>query len=96
MDEKRFERMENMLTDLIKITGNLNKEVQNLKKEMGDVKADLYGVKAEMKKGFDDIKREQIKTNQILAEMRADQDFIWEKAAKNEREIAKIKNHLQM
>ncbi len=112
MDQNQLDRMENMISDLIKMVANNNTELQDVKKEVSEVKKDLNNVKEvnevksdlnnikkdlnEMKQDLNDVKKEQMTTNQILTDMRADQDFIWEKAAKNERELAKLKRHLQL
>ncbi|MDR6121285.1 septation ring formation regulator EzrA [Bacillus sp. SLBN-46] len=85
MEQKQLDRMENMLTNLIKIVGTLSNDFQVMKQELQDVKKDV-----------EEVKKEQAVTNRILTDMRADQDHIWEKAAKNERELAKLKRHLQL
>ncbi|WML58786.1 hypothetical protein [Neobacillus sp. PS2-9] len=85
MEQKQLDRMEDMLTNLIKIVGTLSNDFQVMKQELQDVKKDVG-----------EVKKEQVVTNRILTDMRADQDHIWEKAAKNERELAKLKRHLQL
>jgi hypothetical protein len=50
----------------------------------------------DVKKDIEGVKKEQALTNRILTDMRADKDHIWEKAAKNERELAKLKRHLHL
>jgi septation ring formation regulator EzrA len=85
MELKQLDRMEDMLTNLIKIVGTLSNDFQVMKQELQDVKKDV-----------EEVKKEQAVTNRILTDMRADQDHIWEKAAKNERELAKLKRHLQL
>jgi len=85
MEQNQLDRMEDMLTNLIKIVGTLSNDFQVMKQELQDVKKDV-----------EEVKKEQAVTNRILTDMRADQDHIWEKAAKNERELAKLKRHLQL
>ena len=85
MEQKQLDRMEDMLTNLIKIVGTLSNDFQVMKQELQVVKEDV-----------EEVKKEQTVTNRILTDMRADQDHIWEKAAKNERELAKLKRHLQL
>jgi archaellum component FlaC len=92
MEQKQLDRMEDMLTNLIKIVGTLSNDFQVMKEEMQEMKQDLQDVK----KDVEEVKKEQAVTNRILTDMRADQDYIWEKAAKNERELAKLKRHLQL
>lgn len=41
MDQKQVDRMENILSDLIKMVGNNPTELQDVKKEVSDVKKDL-------------------------------------------------------
>jgi uncharacterized protein (DUF3084 family) len=99
VEQKQLDRMENMLSSLIKIVGTLNNDFQGMKADMQEIKADMHVMKEEMKdvkKDIEVIKREQAETNRILTDMRADQDHIWEKAARNERELAKLKIHLQL
>lgn len=99
MEQKQLDRMENMLTNLIKIVGTLSNDFQVMKEEMQEIKDEMREMKLELqdvKKDVEEIKKEQTVTNRILTDMRADQDHIWEKAAKNERELAKFKRHLQL
>lgn len=92
MEQKQLDRMEDMLTNLIKIVGTLSNDFQMMKEEMREMKDELQDVK----KDIEEVKKVQEVTNRILTDMRADQDHIWEKAAKNERELAKLKRHLQL
>jgi archaellum component FlaC len=106
MEQKQLDRMENMLSNLIKIVGTLNSDFQGMKVEMQGMKVEMQGMKEEIqdvkeelqdvKKDIEKVKNEQAVTNSILTDMRADQDHIWEKAAKNERELAKLKRHLHL
>ncbi|MEO2078180.1 MAG: hypothetical protein ABGX20_22860 [Bacillus sp. (in: firmicutes)] len=113
MEQKQLDRMENMLTNLIKVVGTLSNEFQGMKEEMREMKVeikemkvDIHEMKVEMQKmkqeiqtvknDMEGVKKEQVATNRILIDIRADQDHIWEKAVKNERELAKLKSHLQL
>ncbi|MDQ1144012.1 putative nucleic acid-binding Zn-ribbon protein [Bacillus sp. SORGH_AS 510] len=106
MELKQLDRMENMLTNLIKIVGTLSNEFQVMKEEMREMKVDIKDMKVEIKEmkheiqtvknDMEEVKKEQVATNRILIDIRANQDHIWEKAVKNERELAKLKSHLQL
>jgi predicted nucleic acid-binding Zn-ribbon protein len=82
MDASRLDKMEEMLSTLISMVGNL-KDKQN-----------------KMDTGIDKLQNDQsLMRDEIMAkltDMQADQDHIWEKAARNERELAKLKSHLQL
>jgi chromosome segregation ATPase len=123
------EKIEAMLSQLIKMVGNSQAEQQEMKRDLQDVKREQQ----EMKQDLQDVKREQQEMKQDLQEVKqdvheikkdqksmqeklqgletkgeerhkeilarftaieTDQDFIWEKTAKNEREIAHIKGQL--
>jgi phenylalanyl-tRNA synthetase alpha subunit len=55
MGQKQFDRMENMLTDLIKIVGNVNMEIREVKQE---VNKDIREVKQEVNKEFREVRQE--------------------------------------
>jgi predicted nucleic acid-binding Zn-ribbon protein len=106
MDEKRLDKMEEMLTSLITIVGNMNEKLQDTQNDVHEMKNDMVVMKNDMddmKKNMDDMKKNMqdingkiTNINTKLADMHADQDHIWEKAARNERELAKLKIHLQL
>jgi hypothetical protein len=85
MDKNQSDRMEDMLSNLITMVSNINQKMQNVQEEQQLMKQDLSGMKGEM-----------VEIKNILTDMQADQDHIWEKAARNERELAKIKRQLQV
>lgn len=119
MDEKRLDRMEDMLTTLIKMVGSQNEKINHLsqgqtsmKEEMASIKEEMASIKGEtasirgetasIKGEMASIKGEMAsmksenakKFAEILdklADMQADQDHIWKKAASNERELEKLK-----
>lgn len=98
MEQDRFDRMENMLTDLIKTVAITNKEMKEMKDDVRILKDDVSVLKTdinELKMDMKVLKEAQETTNQLLQDMRADQDHIWEKTVKNERELAIIKRHFQ-
>jgi hypothetical protein len=95
MDEQRLDRMEDMLSNLITMVGNLNQQFQEMKMEMNEMKNDHQEMKNEQILMRSDNERQFAKIHKTLAEIRSDQDYIWEKAVRNEREIAKLKGQLQ-
>jgi hypothetical protein len=96
VDNKKLDRMEGMLSNLITMVGNLNQKVQSVQEENAAIDEKLTVIeqeqsvmKCENQKQFTEIKS-------ILIDMQADQEHIWEKAARNERELAKLRKHLQL
>jgi sRNA-binding protein len=106
--EERLENIENMLSQLIKMVGNLNIEQQEMKKEQQEMKKEQQEMKKEqqeMKKEQQEMKKEfqnaGIKSEERhhevvdrLKSLEIDQDFIWEKTVRNEREIENLKRRL--
>lgn len=100
-------KTEEMLTQLIQIVGAIQSEIQGMKAEIEGMKAEIQGIKAEIKEIKTEIR--EIKERQDEYEMKneerydelmraintikADQDYIWQKAVRNEREIDKLKKH---
>lgn len=48
MSEERLDRMENMLTDLIRIVGSTNAIVSELKEDVSGIKHDVSGLKSDV------------------------------------------------
>lgn len=48
MSEERLDRMENMLTELIRIVGSTNAIVSELKKDVSELKKDVSGLKEDV------------------------------------------------
>ncbi|MGG3465997.1 hypothetical protein ABES02_00205 [Neobacillus pocheonensis] len=108
--EKKLERMEEMLSSLISMVGNMNQKLQEMqvdfhemKKEQLDMKNDIQTMQKENQSikstlAAMDAKNEAKFTEilNILTDIRAEQEHIWEKSARNERELAKLKFHLQL
>ena len=101
------DKIENMLSQLIRMVGNIQSEQQEMKQELQGIKQELQGVKQELvgvKQDQQDINKLQDlevkgeeRHQEVLDRFKAlenDQDFIWEKTARNEREIGNIKRQL--
>ncbi|MBY0099637.1 hypothetical protein [Mesobacillus maritimus] len=102
------EKIESMLSQLIKMVGNIHTEQVEMKQELKEMKQEQKGMKQEQQEMKRDQKnmQEQLKELERKAEERhkevlerftaieKDQDFIWAKTARNEREIAQIKGRL--
>ncbi len=88
------EKIETMLSQLIKMVGNTQAEQLEMKQDLSEMKQD----QKIMKEKLQDIEAKgEERHKEILDRFRAietDQDFIWKKTAKNEREIAHIKGQL--
>ncbi|MGG1679348.1 hypothetical protein ACIFOT_27035 [Neobacillus sp. NRS-1170] len=101
--EKKLDRMEEMLSSIISIVGNINQQLQDMKieqqvmkKEQHEMKNDQQGMRQEL--AAMDSKNEEKFTEilNMVTDIRAEQEHIWEKSARNERELAKLKFHLQL
>ena len=95
------DKIENMLSQLIRMVGNIQSEQQEMKQELQGIKQELQGVKQELvgvKQGQQEIEvKGEERHQEVLDRFKAlenDQDFIWEKTARNEREIGNIKRQL--
>lgn len=109
------EKIESMLSQLIKMVGNIHTEQVEMKQELKEMKQEQRGMKQEqkeMKQEQQEMKRDQKNMQEQLKELERkseerhkevlerftaiekDQDFIWAKTARNEREIAQIKGRL--
>jgi archaellum component FlaC len=103
MEEQRLDRMEDMLTNLIFMVGNLNKQQQLMQEDLRVVKEDLQVVKEDVQVVKEDQSTMRSENNKQFSEIlkkltdfQSDQDYIWGKASRNERDIAKLKSHLQL
>ena len=95
------DKIENMLSQLIRMVGNIQSEQQEMKQELQGIKQELQGVKQELVGVKQDQQEIEVKGEErhqeVLDRFKAlenDQDFIWEKTARNEREIGNIKRQL--
>ncbi len=108
--EERFNKIEDMLSQLIHMVGTMKAEQEEMKSEITGMKSEITGVKSEItgiKADLGTVKREQgelkdtvniLKRDnehahkemlETLKSLESDQDFIWQKAVKNERDIAR-------
>ena len=81
------DKIENMLSQLIKMVGNIQSEQQEMKQVQQDMQTKLQDLEAKGEERHKEI-LDRFKALEI------DQDFIWEKTARNEREIGNIKRQL--
>ncbi|WP_423410534.1 hypothetical protein AABM38_11650 [Heyndrickxia sp. MSNUG] len=108
MLEERFDRVEGMLTQMLTIVGNIQtlqqehgkrldsieKRLDNLEARMDSLETRIDSLEAKMdaSDAKNDGRHSEIMDRFNRLEM--DQDFIWEKAARNERELELIKRRL--
>ena len=120
MKEEKLEKMENMLSQLITMVGNLNEKQQATDSKLDTMDSKLQATDSKLhtmdsklqatdskldtmdsKLQATDSKLDTMEKNneerhtQVLERLRAlevDQNFIWEKAVRNEREISILKN----
>ncbi|MFE8695243.1 hypothetical protein ACFYKT_02600 [Cytobacillus sp. FJAT-53684] len=88
------EKIENMLAQLVKMVGTIQSDQQEMKQDQQGLRQELKN----MNHRLDTIETKDDERHQeILKRFKAlenDQDFIWEKTARNEREIGNIKKQL--
>ena len=102
------DKIENMLSQLIRMVGNIQSEQQEMKQVQQDMQGRLQGMESklqEMDSKLTDIEgnlqgievKGEERHQEVLGRFKAleiDQDFIWEKTVRNEREIGTIKRQL--
>lgn len=108
--QTQLDRMEEMLTSLISILGDINSDQKLMKAEPMEMKKDISEMKAEqvgMKTGVF-IMKEEMKLMRVDNEKRhsevmnrfhtleADHEHTWEKTVKNEREFAVFKKQFEL
>ena len=81
------DKIENMLLQLIKLVGNIQSEQQEMKLVQKDMQNKLQDIETKGEERHKEIV-DRFKS------LENDQDFIWEKTARNEREIGNIKRQL--
>ncbi|MEH7343488.1 hypothetical protein V7122_06400 [Bacillus sp. JJ1532] len=101
MDESRLDKIEEMLTTLITMVGGTNSRLDMVEARLSKVEESLDKVEEELKnlkKEVSVVKEDQKQMRSEIMEklmvIQADQDLIWEKAVKNERDIVKMKAQL--
>ncbi|MDE3840280.1 hypothetical protein C0966_13145 [Bacillus methanolicus] len=94
--EDRMQGLENRMQSLEDRMQGLENRMQSLEDRMQTMEDKMQGIIAEQA----EMRREnEIRFNKIdkkIESLLADQDHIWEKAVRNEREIAKIKRHVDL
>jgi Skp family chaperone for outer membrane proteins len=109
------DKIENMLSQLIRMVGNIQSEQQEMKRVQQDTQSKLQDMDSklqdtqsklqdmdsklkDMQSKLQDIEvKGEERHQEVLGRFKAleiDQDFIWEKTVRNEREIGNIKRQL--
>ncbi|MBT2682343.1 hypothetical protein [Bacillus sp. ISL-37] len=102
MSEERLERLEGMMSQLITMVGNLHNSMSDMQKDMKDMQT----VQKEHGQKFESIElrmdkmetKNELRHQEVLNQIKRlekDQDFIWEKAVRNERELEIMKRTLE-
>ncbi|RSK55253.1 hypothetical protein [Bacillus canaveralius] len=109
MEDKRLEKIEEMLTNLITMVGGMRSEQQIMKEDQASMRSELVLMRedqAAMKTEITAIKEDQAamrtemdgRHREIMVklnEMKADQDYTWQIAVGNQREIVKLKTQFK-
>ncbi|MEW8988098.1 MAG: hypothetical protein AB2401_14070 [Bacillus sp. (in: firmicutes)] len=101
MTEERLERLEGMMSQLITMVGNLHNSMSEMQKDMKEMQT----VQKEHGQKFESIElrmdkmetKNELRHQEVLHQLKRlekDQDFIWEKAVRNERELEVMKRTL--
>ncbi len=105
MSVERFERIEGMISQLITMVGNMQKSMNGFQKSMSEMhtvqkehgqKFEVIESKLDALESRNDNMESKnearhIEVIQQIKRLEKDQDFIWEKAARNERELEIMK-----
>ncbi|WP_156288177.1 hypothetical protein [Oceanobacillus salinisoli] len=107
MNEERFDRLEDMMTTLINTVGKImenqtttmSNDINEIKTEQSSMRDDINEIKTEqnsMQDKMDEMQKENDTRHKEVIEkltsIEADQEHIWGKSARNEREFARFKN----
>jgi regulator of replication initiation timing len=88
------QNIENMLSQLIRMVGTMQADLQEMKRDQQEMKLDQQ----EMNTRLDKIEVKQEEQHKEILErferLERDQDFIWEKTVKNERDLGNMKRQL--
>ncbi|MBP2078846.1 hypothetical protein [Oceanobacillus polygoni] len=94
MSQEQLDRMENMLTTLIKTVGTVLEEQTSMKNDITSIKEEQVSMKEEQISMKNDIRSMKEENNarhnevmEALSIVRADNDLLWEKTNKHERDI---------
>lgn len=93
LKEEMFDLKEEMFSLKGKMSG-LKEEMSGLKGEMSVLKEEMFDLNEEMSSMKDGNSKRHAEILNKLADMQADQDYIWKKAASNERDLDKLKTRL--
>jgi Sec-independent protein translocase protein TatA len=102
MSEERLERLEGMMSQLITMVGNLHNSMSDMQKDMKEMQT----VQKEHGQKFESIElrmdkmetKNELRHQEVLNQIKRlekDQDFIWEKTVRNERELEIMKRTLE-
>lgn len=81
---------------LRKDVDHLRKDVDQLQLDMDQVKCDMIEMKVEIKEIRHDGERSHKEVMDKLSLIEADQDFIWDKVVRHEREMVKLKKQYEL
>ncbi|ESU33474.1 hypothetical protein G3A_06025 [Bacillus sp. 17376] len=109
MSEERLDRLEGMMSQLITMVGNLHNSMSDMQKDMKEMQKDMKEMQTAQKEHgqkFESIElrmdkmetKNELRHQEVLNQIKRlekDQDFIWEKAVRNERELEIMKRTLE-
>jgi hypothetical protein len=101
--EERLARMEEMIGQLVGMVAKTSSLQLEMQRDMREMQSDMKEMQSDLKVMRADFETEKQKNadrhDEIvgrLKSMEIDQDYIWEKTARNEREIEVLKRRLNL
>lgn len=95
------EKIENMLSQLNKMVETMHSEqqemkhtMQNMDNRMDNMELDIQNLDKKIELSEETSEKRHKEMIERLSAIENDQDFIWEKAVRNERELANLKKQL--
>ncbi|CEG28728.1 hypothetical protein [Bacillus sp. B-jedd] len=85
--EERLGRIEDMITQLVGMVAKTNSLQQEMQQDMKAIREDFVAEKQKNAERHEEVVGR-------LKSLELDQDFIWEKTARNERELEVLKRRL--
>lgn len=91
MSEERLERIEGMLSQLIHMVGNMQNSMSQTQSVLKEHEQKFDGIELRLDKMEinNDLRHNEVINH--IKRLEKDQDFIWEKAVRNERELEIMK-----
>lgn len=88
--EKRLERIEDMVTQLISVVGSMNKDMQTVKSDVGVLKSDV----SELKSDVSQLKLQYGSLEQRFSDFSDTTQYLMKKSVEHDRDIEVLKQRM--